>query len=274
MHKTKDLKWADNLIFAEQKIGAVGHKEIWTDNTTPSRAQRLLGANIYEESAECEWTWQRELTRPIQEYAYGEYSPQCLKTMRNLFVVLNKTEDKKLAWFFIGACKKMICLLSPRSLRGHRGQLWKPERWAWKICMLRAESCWWCRIGWMKLFTCMCVRLLRMIDYNKAASCTDGMHVGCLPLPHVDICCLFQRRLQNLFKQARFAPGHSFIMLKFKHIYSHCNETICTWLVFDAQHIEALLETCLQMEIDGPLLSFFKGRRARPCRWFIINQRV
>lgn len=41
-------------MFAEQKIGALGHKEIRTDNTTPSRAPRLLGANIYEESAECE----------------------------------------------------------------------------------------------------------------------------------------------------------------------------------------------------------------------------
>lgn len=76
MHKTKS---SNGLIFAEQKIGAVGHKEIWTDNTTPSREQRaVLEANIYEESAGCERTQQRELTHPIQEYVDGEYSPQCL----------------------------------------------------------------------------------------------------------------------------------------------------------------------------------------------------
>ena len=38
-----------------------------------------------------------------------------------------------------------------------------------------------------------------MTDYNTAVSCTDGMHVGCFPLPHVDICCLLQSELQNLF---------------------------------------------------------------------------
>lgn len=68
----KATKWADNLILAEQKIGAVGHKEIWTDNTTPSRAHLLLGANIYEESAECEWTQQREFT--LHTASDGEYT--------------------------------------------------------------------------------------------------------------------------------------------------------------------------------------------------------
>lgn len=75
MHKTNS---SNGLIFAEQKIGAVGHKEIWTDNKTLSREQWLLEANIYEESAEYEQTQQRELTYPIQEYVDGEYSPQCL----------------------------------------------------------------------------------------------------------------------------------------------------------------------------------------------------
>lgn len=56
-----------------------------------------------------------------------------------------------------------------------------------------------------------------MMDYYKAASCTDGMHVGCLPLPHVDVCCLFQSRLQlKQFKQTKFTLAHSFIMLKIK----------------------------------------------------------
>lgn len=37
---------SNEIIFAEQKIGAVGHKEIRTDNTTPSGGQSLLEANV------------------------------------------------------------------------------------------------------------------------------------------------------------------------------------------------------------------------------------
>lgn len=44
--RSRRTKASNEIIFAEQKIGAVGHKEIRTDNTTPSGGQCLLEANV------------------------------------------------------------------------------------------------------------------------------------------------------------------------------------------------------------------------------------
>ena len=38
-------------------------------------------------------------------------------------------------------------------------------------------------------------------DRYDSVSCTDGMHVGYLPFAHNDICCLFQHRQPDLFKE-------------------------------------------------------------------------
>lgn len=118
----------------------------------------------------------------------------------------------------------------------------------------------------MNLLTCtVCVSDSYMWWY-RAASCTDGMHVGCPPRPRVDICCLFQscRTFEDVHRATRLLW----------HSYSHGNESICSWLVFDTQHIEALLDNCPQMEIDGPLLSLFKGGHTRLWTLFIINQKI
>lgn len=44
--RSRRTKASNEIIFAEQKIGAVGHKEIRTDNTTLSGGQCLLEANV------------------------------------------------------------------------------------------------------------------------------------------------------------------------------------------------------------------------------------
>lgn len=65
--------------------------------------------------------------------------------------------------------------------------------------MIRVEWCW-CdgRKDYilMCLHSCSCETRMHN-GLQQAAFRTDGMYVGCLPLPHVDICCLFQIRMQT-----------------------------------------------------------------------------